>query len=337
MSFKTLSILLLFFITSCKEDIYDLVDISNITLDNKVSILLPSENGLFSKEALKNTDSVFVDLYINQVLGIASMNDTDRDIDLNEIFVEDWVKELNDSIKLEYAKLDDILKEFDIALRHLKYYFPSKPTPNIYFCNTLFNYQRFLFEDSQGDAIGIGLDMFLKDYYDYKMIDPQNPAYSDYLTIHFDRHHIVPKSIQLLVDEIVVRPNGSRFIDQMVHNGKKIYILEHLMPKTSKHIILDYTPDQYQWCEDNEFEIWSFFNSEKLIYETSPAKISKYLNESPTSPGMPAESPGRTANYLGWKVVSKWMKQTNASMDQLINNLDAQSILDQARYKPKRK
>jgi hypothetical protein len=337
MSFKSLFIILLFFIVACKEETKDSVDISNISLENEVSIVLPSEAGLFSKEDLQNVDSVFVDLYINQVLGIASMNEGDGDVDINEIFIEDWVKELNDSIKLEYSQMDDILKDFDTAFRYLKYYFPTKPTPNIYFCNSLFNYQRFLFEDSKGDAIGVGLDMFLKDYYDYKMIDPQNPAYSDYLTIHFDRHHIVPKSLQLVIDEIVERPNGVRLIDQMIHNGKKMYILERLMPETSKHLLFDYTQAQYQWCEDNEFEIWSFFNSEKLMYETAPAKIAKYLNESPTSPGMPAESPGRTANYLGWKIVSKWMSQSNSSIDQLIAKIDAQDILDEARYKPKRK
>ena len=337
MYLRSLLFILAIFIVSCKEEVSNVIDISSITLDNQVKSFLPSENGLFSKSSIVEADSVFLDLYINQILGIASIDGGQRLDELNEIFAEDWIKELNDSIRLEYSKMDDIVVDFQTAFKYMKYYFPSKQTPNVYFCNTLFNYQSFLFEDSRGDAIGVGLDLFLKDYFDYKNINPQNPAYSDYLTVHFDRQHIVPKSMLIVIDEIVGRANGVRFIDQMIHNGRKMYLLELLLPKKEKHILFDYSKDQFQWCEDNEFEIWSFFNSEKLMYETSPVKINKFLNESPNSPGMPSEAPGRTASYLGWKIVHKWLKERNATLDQLLQETNAQTILDQARYKPKRK
>lgn len=337
MSIFRLTVFCLFFLLfTCSENQKFSDDISNIEVSHTQKTFLPGENGLFTNEELASSDSVFTDLYINQVLGIASMERDDRLTDLNEVFADEWVKELSDTIRLEYASISDIRAEFEKALRYMKLHFPEKQTPNIYYCNTLFNYQRFLFQDSKGDALGIGLDMFLKKYYDYKLIDPQNPAFSDYITVHFDREHIVPKGMILLIEEIMGQDRGKRFIDQMIENGKKWYMLQRFMPDKPLHQLFDFTPEQLDWCLKNEFDIWSFFNSEKLIYENSPVKIAKYLNESPNSPGMPDAAPGRTASFIGWKIVTLWMDKTNSTLKDLVNKKDAQALLDEVRYRPKR-
>ncbi len=333
MSYRLLCSLIIVLFLSCKNEEVLKPDVSAIKLDNSYTTFLPD----FTQESLEQIDSTFVDLYISQVLGIASKDRNNRLADVNEIFSEDWAKELSDTIRLEFGNLETLNNDFEKAFKYLKHYFPAKQTPNIYYCNTLFNYQRFLFEDSRGDAIGIGLDMFLKDYYDYKMIDPQNPAFSDYLTINFNKRNIVPKSLSLVVDEIVGPITGSRFIDKMIHNGKKIYILELILPDEDKHLLHEYSTEQYKWCEDSEFEIWSFFNSEKLMYDSTPQTLNKYLNESPTSPGMPEQSPGRTGSYIGWKIVKKWASLNNGDWQKLLNTKEAQKILDEAKYRPKRK
>jgi len=337
MSFFRLSLFcLILFLFTCKENQKFSDDISDIEINHTQKTFLPGPDGLFTSEELISADSVFTDLYINEVLGIASMKRDDRLAGLNEVFTDEWVRELSDTLRLEYGSISDIRAEFEKALRYMKLHFPEKQTPNIYYCNTLFNYQRFLFQDSKGDALGIGLDMFLKKYYDYKMIDPQNPAFSDYITVHFDREHIVSKGMILLIDELLGQNQGKRFIDQMIENGKKWYILQRFMPEKPLHQLFDYTPEQLDWCMKNELEIWSFFNSEKLIYENAPMKIAKYLNESPDSPGMPDAAPGRTANFIGWKIVTLWMEKTNATLPELVQAKDAQSLLNEVRYRPKR-
>ena len=74
--------------------------------------------------------------------------------------------------------------------------------------------------------------------------------------------------------------------------------------------------------------------SEDLLYETRGKKIKSLVDRSPSSKGMPAESPGRTANYIGYKIVEKFMSRTDISLDSLIRIQDAQFILDNSRYKP---
>jgi hypothetical protein len=52
---------------------------------------------------------------------------------------------------------------------------------------------------------------------------------------------------------------------------------------------------------------------------------------------MPPESPGRTANWIGWQIVKSYMRRNPANtLDDLILEKDAQAILDASKYKPRR-
>jgi uncharacterized protein YjaZ len=66
-------------------------------------------------------------------------------------------------------------------------------------------------------------------------------------------------------------------------------------------------------------------------------KIQKFIGPAPTSPGMPAQSPGNTASWLGWQIVKSYMaKHPETTLPQLIAMKDAQAIMDQAGYRPPR-
>ena len=66
------------------------------------------------------------------------------------------------------------------------------------------------------------------------------------------------------------------------------------------------------------------------------SRINKYLNPAPSSPGMPPESPGMTANYIGWQIVKSYMnKFPETTIPDLIGNQNSQDFLEMARYRPK--
>ncbi len=256
---------------------------------------------------------------------------------LGDFLKDPFFQNLQDTIGLIYGDMSDIKKEYTRAYKYFHHYFPEADIANIYTMNTGFSYQRFLFsDDDEKNALGVSLDLFLGDDYPYKRINPQNPSFSTYLTRSFDKEHLVKKTIEILVDDQIGTANGVRMIDQMIHNGKRLYILDHLMPETHDSIIMEYTSDQIQWAKQNELSMWSFFFDQELFYETNMMSINKYLSPSPNSPGMPSEAPGRTANYMGWQIVKKYMKRNpNVTMQDLIANTDAQKILEESKYKPK--
>jgi hypothetical protein len=130
---------------------------------------------------------------------------------------------------------------------------------------------------------------------------------------------------------------GSRLIDQMIHNGKQLYILDCILPETPDSIKLGYTAKQTQWVKENEPQMWAHFLKENLLYSTELEKIGKLLNPSPNSPGMPPEAPGRTANYVGMQIIKQFMKRNpNINFEALVKMNDAQKILDLSKYKPNR-
>jgi len=62
-----------------------------------------------------------------------------------------------------------------------------------------------------------------------------------------------------------------------------------------------------------------------------------YLNYSPFAKGMPKESPGRIAYYIGGNIIDNYMSQNkNISFEDLMKQTDYRLILKESKYKPKR-
>jgi hypothetical protein len=146
---------------------------------------------------------------------------------------------------------------------------------------------------------------------------------------------LVRKTLFTWIDDKVPYTKSSELLDIIIRNGKMLYLLEKLMPEASKDIILEYRPEEYQWCLENEISLWTHLLKEDLLYESSFRKINKLVTPSPGAPGIPAEAPGGVANYTGWRIVQSYMQRTNASMSELIDMDDAQVLLEQSNYKPR--
>ncbi len=251
---------------------------------------------------------------------------------------DDRIQKLQDTTAIVFQDFDtETLPKLENGMKMMKHYFPEFDAPNIYTFISEYTYQQFLFSDEDRDGVGIGLDMFLGADYPYKQLDPNNPAFSKYLTRTFNKEHLPKKVLEIMVDDKIGKPPGSRLLDQMIHNGKRLYILDRVLPTAHDSILLEYTEEQTSWVRENELSMWAFFFDENLFYESNAMKINKYINPSPSSPGMPDAAPGRTANYIGWKIVEAYMKKTDSKLSELIAMNDSQKIMDVSRYKPGRR
>ncbi|NJN33978.1 MAG: hypothetical protein HC817_06765 [Saprospiraceae bacterium] len=159
----------------------------------------------------------------------------------------------------------------------------------------------------------------------------------DYVRRTLTPEHLAVKALRLHISNMAGEPNGSRLLDQMIHNGKQLFILDQLLPRTPDSLKFGYTASQTQWCKENEAGIWASFLKENVLYETNQKKIAKLISPSPNSPGMPAEAPGETGNFIGWQIVKQFMRrEPNTTLTQLIQLRDAQQILEKSKYKPAR-
>jgi len=329
-------------IYSCKGDEQVLPEIDESSVDFKFIEFDRSlfeldttdlDNGL---EHLNNAYPAFSNLFFESILPI---KDKDGDLEkmvLQEFLTDSLMTSVKETIDQEIDK-DRLKSQFEQAYKYARHYFPRLKAPNIYTLISGFAYQRFLFEDEEGDAIGIGLDLFLGDDFPYKKIDPKNPSFSAYQTRTFNEDHIVKKALETWIEDKIAPPQSNNLVAHMITNGKKLYILDQLLPSVPDSVIMEYSREQLAWADNSQLQIWSFFFDQDLFYETDLRKINKYINPSPDSPGMPPEAPGRIANYMGWRIVETYMNRyPEKSLEMLIMENDAQKILDMSKYKPRK-
>lgn len=339
-----LLIILCFYIilfSQCRNDQYQSPDVSAIELNGS---LIRFDQALSRLDTAQIDQSLsafwpkyqkFNEIYFKNILGINSDSiPIIADITKNLITHSTnlYIQNIVDSI---YPGLE-VFEPLRQSLKLLKHYLPGWEDPNIYTFISEFGLANFIFNDEERDGLGIGLDFFLGDRIPYKQIDPSNPSFSEYLTRTFNKEHLITKTLRTIMDDLIKSPNQNQILDPMIHEGKILYTISKLVPIAPDSIIHEYTDHQMKWCNENEFEIWAFLIEENILYSNDFRKYNKLINPSPTSPGMPKESPGRTANFSGFKIVSAYMDETNVSWQTLFET-DAKTILSKSKYKPKRK
>lgn len=260
--------------------------------------------------------------------------DSDENIETAELLFDKGFQNLVDTCTLVFEDLNDIKADLTSAFKNYVYYTYDYEIPNVYTFVSGFSYQTFVFQDGAKDGIGIGLDMFLGLDFPYKHIDPNNPSFSEYLSYFFDKKYLVRKTLFTWVDDKIPLSKSSKLLDIIVRNGKILFILENILPESGKDVVLEYRPDEYEWCLQNEVALWSHLLKENLLYESDFKKINKLVNASPGAQGIPKEAPGGVANYIGWRIVQKYMERSQSTMIDLISNDNAQEILDVSMYKP---
>ncbi|HEX5001124.1 MAG TPA: hypothetical protein VFW78_01400 [Bacteroidia bacterium] len=298
------------------------------------------EQDLFSnKDSLQTSDIAvlkqkyghFFYLFCNNVIRIGSGTDTELTAGLNAFIHDPEVKSVQEKINKEYPQTAELEKELSGFLKHLKYYFPEKPLPEIVTYNSAFNYA-VVTADS---VLGIGLDMFLganEESY-IRLGIPK------YMFDKFSREYILPSCVkgwfQSDFDGSDVKGD---LISQMIYQGKLLYYMDLMVPDLADTLKTGYTATQLEWCRNNEEGIWAFFIDKKLLFNNDPSEYVKYINDGPTTSGFPPDSPGKIGAWIGWQIVQKYMNENpSVTIEQLLKEQDAQKILEKSHYKPQRK
>lgn len=289
--------------------------------------------------AIHDRHKSFWDLYFRHILPLdrTLTEDSSPNQAIREIVSDERLRAILDVMAGQYTDISDIEAELYEAFQFHEYYFPGNKAPNVYTLMSDFSYFPFIFADDQGkDGIGISLEMFMGADFPYSGYVGDQPTFSTYLKRSYNRDHIVKKVMDVIIDDILGPAPGDRLLDLMIHNGKRIYIVQQLLPLHPDSVWHEFTPEQITWCAENERNLWAHYLSEDLLYSNEFSKINKLVNHSPSVPGLPHEAPGRVANWSGWRIVHELMQRNpKMSMIDLIAMRDGQVILEGARYRPR--
>ncbi|MEO6189644.1 MAG: hypothetical protein ABIO44_03980 [Saprospiraceae bacterium] len=333
----------LLFILSCKFD--KLPDIRKIKADvhfyrfdddlfaldsnhikeevNSLILKYPTLSRIYFQDIMqftKNIDSMDVNFYTNVKL----------------ILSDPLLISIHHRVDSMYGDMSDLKLSFDKTYAYAKYYFPKMSPVNVYTFISAFNVGNIIFSESDSlDGLGISLDFFQGSDFNYKQINPEYELFANYLTRSFNRDHLLKKTWMPWLEDVVPANNLNSLLDQMIYEGKKLYILSKIIPDIQDTILHEFTPDQMKWCDENKLNIWSFLKDKNLVNSTKRNEIARYINPSPTSSGMPKESPGRAAVFIGYDIVRSYLEKfPNKGIKDLVKEESAQKILDDSRYKP---
>ena len=326
------------FITACGNK--KRIDVSNIKLDIHIDRFDQSLNSLTPGDlaetapVLKQQYGSFYNDFMEKMLSVGNTQDTLYYKELYRVLQNpDYI-----SLKMEVAKAYPDLKETDKkltdAFKHIRYYYPKKTLPRL-----ISFFSGFSVQTPIGDNyIGIGLDMFLGA--DSKFYPALHESIPYYISRRFTPENITPRVIEAFArEDLFPELDADRsLLAKMIYNGKILYFMNAVLPDASDSLIIGETETQLQWCKNNEANIWAYFLQENLLYETDYLKIQKYLSEAPFTPGIGEDnkSAPKLGVWTGWQIVKKYMdKNSDLTLQQLMQDTDYQKILNLSKYKTK--
>ena len=121
----------------------------------------------------------------------------------------------------------------------------------------------------------------------------------------------------------------------MVEKGKRMYLLDKLMPETEDTLKTGYTKKQLEGCYENEGLIWNFFLTNNLLNNNEPGVVKNYIGESPNTPEFGEGAPGNIGMFVGWQIVKKYMDKNSSVTLQTLMQTDARKIYEESKYRPK--
>lgn len=313
-------------------------DVSNIKVDITVKRF---EKDFFSIDTthiaasfndLQQQYGTFVNDYFYNILSLPAVPDSV--IKNVKLFLHDY-KKVYDSAEQQFPSFNEEEKEIKKGLQFTKYYFPKYQLPRqiITFIGPFEGYSNVLTES----GIAVGLQLYLGKNFSAYQTDFFKEVYPDYQARKFDKAYIPVSSITNIINDIYPQQTGTKtLIEQMVEEGKRMYVLDHLLPETEDTLKTGYTAAQLKGCYDNEAAIWNYFIENNLLYTNDPSQIRDYTNDAPRTETLGPNSPGNIGLFVGWQIVKKWTKEKGdaISLPQLLQT-DAKQIFNEAKYKPK--
>ncbi len=321
-------------ITSCDQS-QTTIDISNSELEVQFNRL---DKELFSDKepiatklpALNKKYGVFFQRYTEDVLNLGAIGDPTLpgafkqfiyDTDINRVAKEAIAK--YEDMSMEQEAIENAFKRYHIL-------FPSKPVPEVTTIISGFTYKMITTEQT----VGIGLDMYLGANYPYYSA-LQFPQYRKQT---MERTSISSDVLKAWVSTEFLKPDSNNtMLDEILYEGKILYLLDALFPKLNDAIKIGYTEKQLNWCISNEMPIWGHFVNENLLFSKIKGDYFKYVNDGPFTAGFDRASPARTGHWIGWNIIRSYMENNpETSIADLMKNKDAQGILNNSNYKPKK-
>jgi gliding motility-associated lipoprotein GldB len=323
-------------IFSCKQN--NKPDVSGIKIDIKIQ-RFEQDLYQFRAKSPQEADALLAKKYgafyrdfIAQMVGTPNLTAIEV---LENLYKGKAYADLQHEVDSVYPKLNKVEEELTETFKYIRYYYPKVKTPRFISFLSGFAYQIPIGEN----YMGIGLDMFLgKDSKFYPALVKSIPRYQ---SKRFEPSYIVPRVTEEFAKEELFKPNeeDQTLLSQMIYQGKILYFMDQVLPESVGDTIkIGYSGRQLAWSKQFEGNIWGVLLENDLLYQTDFRKIQVYITDGPFTAGLGdrSESAPKLGVWLGWQIVNKYMAENpGITLQQLMDDNDAQKILTKSKYKPR--
>lgn len=248
--------------------------------------------------------------YFTRILQVDPINDTQK--------IKKYYKELLPFFKaaIKINAPDSIKIDLNKALARFHFYFPSYKMPKelIYYISPNSSFLNVLNEN----YLGVGLQITHQPNY----VADQIPFYC----------------VQNLLDDYLANDTEtSTLLNQMIEAGKRQYILQKISLQIADTILWNYSAIQLKAVQEQEAAIWQYLVEQKMLLSKERIDVLNIMVDAENNSLLGAPLPGNIGKYIGYKIVSAYMKKQNKiSFDNLekLATTSASVINAEAGYYP---
>lgn len=288
------------------------VDLSVIRFEQEFTAASPSD-----LPRLKSEFPMFFAPRISDSVWIARMQDPLQ-------------QEVTEEITKKYPDGSVIIDEVGPLLQHIKYYFPRTKTPTIVTLNNDVDYANSVIVADT--LLLLSLDNFLgaKHHFYTEM--------TKFIAANLRPEQLAPSIAAQYANKYVAPPSRGEFLEEIIYQGKKLYLQDLWLPEIPDEEKIGYTKDQLNWAYANEAQMWRYFIEKELLFSTDPKLGPRFINPAPFSKfylELDNESPGMVGRFIGWQIVRSFMENNDVTPQQLMV-YDATALYNASKYKPKK-
>jgi hypothetical protein len=328
-----LTFLLILALVSCNRD---RLNISVEELDAPVAVHR-LDLQLADAKSLKEIQSIhddfgknhleFYNFYLGACLQVGLYEDSLTVMALQQFTQDTFIAKLHREIKQEFSDFESYQEQFQQGLAYMHHHFPEAILPqHIILYNSLFSNSVV----SSENIIGVGIERYLGAENTSIQDLPDDPFYP-YIKRRMDRQFLVrDMMMSWLGTNVLPQINDeSELADVMTQWGKHFYALEACFPKMDKHLIMRYFPEEMDWAMENEREFWDYLVAQNSLFKRDYKMALNIFSDGPFTSGLPISetAPPRLGQFLGWRIVKKYMdKNPETTLEQLMKT-DFKTIL----------
>ena len=325
--------------SSCKDSKH-VKDVSKINI--KMTII-HFEQALFACRSVPEIAQLaekfpdFYDVYTNDLVAAnvkrPGSSSQDIAVELYKYISHPDMDSLYSITQAKYDNFEPYANDLKTASKYIHYYFPEDHIEQVTTFISTFQYGAIYNQVNQ--SFGVGLDMYLgRNFEVYGMLSPQN--FPTYRVKKFEPYRIVPNCIQTYADYKVPKYTSNKFIEEAVAEGKRLYLLDLLMPEHHDSLKINYLAGQIEYCKAQEKNMWTYLIEEEVLFSSDKNNYQRnYFNEGPFTAPFGNDSPPRTGAWIGWQIVRKYMNANpEVTIHDLMKDEDHQAIFQRSGYRP---